>query len=433
MARIIFELGVNLVETFIIIDFITRYLGRKYQDKRWVIGFLGAWIVFFIEVSVINNIVPFEGVGTLIHLAVSFIYALFFLKGGILLRLWICAVADILNMLIGTGTVLAVCYIMKCEPNDIFTLFNSTRIITVIITKVILFYTCKVILRNRYRNPLDNQSWIMLILIPVISVISVSFLMFAAMDYEELSGYILCGISGILLANIITYYFFARLDKDYETRLRIKLLEQDNENAQKNIENTDAFVKQIKSVRHDMRNQLLIIYNHIDSGKYQDAMDYIQSLTNNHLPDIQSFISSSNTAFNAIVNSKIVICNQKKIYIEVKEMKDTLKNLDAVDTGILFGNLLDNAIEAAEKTENRRIMVDVQTKGDYLSILVTNSIAKSVLTDNEQLKTSKKNKDLCGIGIKNIKAVVKKYNGMIQFFEEDDEFCCHILLDINNQ
>ena len=432
MARIIFELGVNLIETLIIVDFLTRYLGIKYRDRRGVIGFFGAWLAFFVEVSITNHFVSFEGVGSLIHLAVFFIYALLFLKGSILLKLWICALIEIINMIIGLGTALIACSIMKCDPNDIFTVFNSTRIIAVIITKVILFYTCKIILRYKYRNPLDNQSWIMLILIPIISVISLSALMFAAMAYEEISGYILCGMSGILLANIITYYFFTRLNKDYETKLRIKLLEQDNENARKNIENADAFVRQMKSAEHDMKNQLLIIYNYIDSGKYTDAKDYIQSLTNDYLPEVQNFISSSNDAFSAIVNSKIVICNRKRIYIEIKEKKDALKTLNAVDTGILFGNLLDNAIEAAKKTDNRRITVDVQTNGNYLSILVTNSIDKSVLSDNEKLETSKQNKELHGIGIKSIKAVVKKYDGMIQFFEESGEFCCHILLDIDN-
>ncbi len=63
-----------------------------------------------------------------------------------------------------------------------------------------------------------------------------------------------------------------------------------------------------------------------------------------------------------------------------------------------------------------------------MSILVSNSIETSVLTDNENLETSKKDKELHGIGIKTIKEIVKKYDGMIQFYEEEKEFCCHILL-----
>lgn len=92
--------------------------------------------------------------------------------------------------------------------------------------------------------------------------------------------------------------------------------------------------------------------------------------------------------------------------------------------------MIDNAIEAAENTVDKRITVEMNTCGNYLSILITNSISNSVLTDNKDLMTSKADKELHGIGIKSVKAVVKKYDGMINFYEENGEFCCHILLYI---
>lgn len=278
---------------------------------------------------------------------------------------------------------------------------------------------------------MDNHVWIMLITIPAISVISMAALMKAAIDHEEIKVYILIGTACIILADIVTYYLFAVINKDYETKLKVKLLEQQNENSKKNMENTDAFVNQMKSVRHDIQNQLLTIYGYIDSGKIEESKAYINSLTENYLPNIQRFINTDNDAFNAIVNSKIALCNQKKIFMDVKIKENSLKNLDPVDTGVLFGNLLDNAIEAAEKTAKRRIGVDVQTAGAYLSILVCNSIECSVLKNNQELITSKKDKELHGIGIKTVRELVRKYNGMIQFYEKNREFCCHILLDNN--
>ena len=117
----------------------------------------------------------------------------------------------------------------------------------------------------------------------------------------------------------------------------------------------------------------------------------------------------------------------------VRVMENSLNDINAVDIGVLFGNLLDNAIEAAEKTKNRRITVDVQINGTYLSIIVSNSIECSILETNSTLETSKNNKISHGIGIKSIKSIVKKYEGMIQFYEESNEFCCHILLDLNTE
>lgn len=429
MSRVVFELGMNLVETLICVDFITRYLGSKYNDCRKTIAFIGMWIVSFVEITLINQITDFEGVGVFIPILVNFIYSLIFLKGGIFQKLWISALIEIITMVIAVGTNLIICQIIGYDPNDMITVFNSTRIISVIITKIILFYVSRMLLRHKYKNPLDTQAWVMLILIPVISVISLSALMLAALNHSEISNYIICGMAGILIANIITYYLFSALNKNYETKLKLNLLEQNNKNAVKNLENANAFVQQMKAARHDMKNQLLIISGYIDNAKYDEAKKYIESLTESYLPDMQDFISSDNEAFDAIANSKIAVCNQKGIYIEIKEMKNSLKDFDKTDTGVLFGNLLDNAIEAAEKTKSRRITVDVQTKGAYLSVLVTNSIETSVIGSNSELNTTKPDKELHGIGIKSIREIVKKYDGMIQFFEENGEFCCHIMLD----
>lgn len=428
MAQIIFELGINFVETSIVFDFITRYLGCKYQDKRKIIGFVAAWLISFIQLSVLNSLVIFEGIGMFIPLIIDFIYAFFFLKGNVFLKLWISAVVEILAMIIAIGTNLFVCNIIGYDPIDMITVFNSTRIISVIITKIIFFYTTRIILKYKYKNPLENKSWIMLILMPVTSVISLTALMLAAMNSVEIKNYILIGMTGVVFANVITYYFFNMLNKDYETRLKVSLLEQQNENFIKNMENTDAFVKQMKSVKHDIKNQLLVLYGYIDEKNNEEAKRYIKKLTNEHLPDIQNYINTENSAFNAIINSKIAVCNQKGIYIEIKEKKASLSDVDVVDIGILFGNLLDNAIEAAEQTQAKKIGVDVEKKGEYLSILVTNSINKSVLEENKNLETSKDNKELHGVGIKSIKNVVKKYDGLIDFFEEENEFCCHIML-----
>ncbi|MBR1970243.1 MAG: GHKL domain-containing protein [Clostridia bacterium] len=430
MVELAFELGINLLETFIAIEFVTRYLGCKYDDWKRNLGFIAVWIIAFIELSVMNHITEFESFGAYIPAVIYFVYATLFLKGSVFLKLWISVLIQILVTAIAIGTNLFVCNIIGYDPYLMITVFNSIRVISVIITKILLFYITRLILKQKYKNPLANGAWLLLIIIPIISIISLSALMLAAINHEEIKVYILTGMSCIVVANIITYYFFTMLNKDYDTKLKVKLLESQNENALKNIENIDAFVQQMKAVRHDMKNQLLIVRNYINSGKNDEAVEYINSLTDNYMPNIQEFLVTENDAFNAIVNSKIAICNQKGIYIEIKEKKSSLKDLDAVDTGVLFGNLLDNAIEAAEKTVDKRIVVEVQTRDSYLSILITNSINDSVLRDNKELATSKSDKELHGIGIKSVEAIVKKYDGMIKFYEENGEFCCHILLYI---
>lgn len=428
MTEIIFELFVNLIETFLILEFVTKYLGSKYGDNKRIVGFLLTWLIAFAELSIVNHITIFESFATLIPVIIYFIYAVIFLNGSVLLKLWVSALIQIIVVAIAIITNLVICNLIGYDTNLLMSVLNSERIISIIISKIMLFYITRLILKNRYKNPIDRNSWLLLILIPTISIISLSALMLAAINHEEIKVYILIGMSCIVIANIITYYFFTVLNREYETKLRVNLLKQQNENAKKSIEDSGAFVKQMRSVKHDINNQMLIIYNYIDNQKYNEAKEYIKTLTDDYLPSFQENIETNSDAFDAIVNAKIAVCNQKKIYIQIRVMTDLLNKLDAIDTGVLFGNILDNAIEAAEKTKSRRISMDIEQKGAYLSILISNSINESVLEKNRGLETTKKEKSQHGIGIKSVKSIVKKYDGMISFDEINNEFCCHIML-----
>lgn len=430
MIEFLFETGINLIETYISVDFITRYLGSKYNDKRKIIAFIITWLISFIEICVINEITEFETFGSYIPMAIYSIYALFCLNGNTALKLWLAILTQLIITVTSTLSNIAICNIIGYDPYKMITVFNITRVISVIITKIFQFCVTRIILRYKQKYSLSGNRLSVLVIIPIISVTSLCLLTKAAFKYDDIRPYILVSMGCIVLANIITYYFFIVINKEYENDLKIKLLELQNENAEKSIENMNAFVNEMKSVRHDIKNQLLTVQYYLKSNEIEEASDYIDTLTNNYLPNIQNFINSKDNTFNAIVNSKIALATQKGIFIGVSIKKNTVFNLNSTEMIVLFGNLLDNAIEAAELSNEKRIEIDIWQEGEYLSVLITNSIQTSVLKENNTLKTSKSDKDLHGIGLKSVQNIVKKHNGMIQFYENENEteFCCHILL-----
>ena len=431
MTEVFFEISINLIETLITTDFITRYLGVKHKSAKSNIGFMFCWIVSFIELCVINSIVEFETLGVYIPIIIYFVYAMLCLKGGMWLKLWMAILAQLIVYVIAITTNLIICYIIGYDPNDMITVFNSTRIIGVIMTKIIHFYTTRVILKRKYKNPLDNHKGLMLVFIPMVSLVSLGALMKAAMYNSEIKLYILIGMACIVLADIMTYYFFIIINREYENTIKSKLLAQQNENLKNKIADNEAFVNEMKTVRHDIKHQLFTILKYIDDEKEAEAKEYIGVLTNNYLPHILSYIDTGNTVFDSIVNAKIAVCNQKHIFMEVNIKNGTDLHISPAEIAVMFGNLLDNAIEAAWFTDDKRITLDIHTNENYLIISVKNSIKSSVLQTNEELVTSKNDKELHGIGIKSVKNIVNKYNGMIQFYEEENQFCCHIMIAIN--
>lgn len=429
--RILFELSVNAIENFITVGFLTTYLGLKYTGKKAVGCFVLGWLAAFTAVTAINYATVFESVGTYLYVAVYFLYALLFLKGTVLIKLWMAIITQIILTMIAVITIVAMSCVVNCPPQRIILEFDGLRISAVILSKILLVAVYGMILRKRYDSDMDQSMWYKLIFIPFVSVIAITTIMEIALKYPDTKYQVLSGMLAIAAANIMVYYFYTVISREYRNKLTIRLLEQQNENIRNRIEETDVFVKEMRSVRHDMKNHLLAVNWYLDEGKTAEAHDYIARLTNTSLPVIQKYVHTENMAFDAIVNSKITLCGKKNLYIEVRTSSPLLAKLEQVDTGVLFGNLLDNAIEAAEQSRNKRIAVDVQTKGEYLSVMISNSIDRSVLSENKALHTSKENKERHGIGLRNVDAVVKKYDGMIQFFEENGEFCCHILLDGN--
>lgn len=429
MIEILFETGINILETLISVDFITRYLGPKYKGGKKYAAFVAVWLIAFIQMTITNYITEFETFGAYIPVVIYAIYAFSCLKGSKMLKLWAAILTHMIVVFTAILTNVILCNIIGYDPYKMITVFNSTRVFGVMTAKALQFALTRILLRYNKKNHMSRERLVTLTIIPVISIISLSALMKAVLINNMLSHYILTGMLCIILANVLTYYFFNVLNNEYENKMNTKLVQQQNEILKESIKDSDAFVSEMKTVRHDIQNQFLTILKFADEGKTAEIKDYINVLTNNHLPKILNYINTNNAAFDAILNTKIAVCSQNNIFVEVSIKKNTVINLPPSEMAILFGNLLDNAIEAAKETEERRVAIDIHTSGIYLVVLVTNSILSSVLEANKNLETSKKNKELHGIGIKSIKNIVDEHNGMIQFYEEENEFCCHVMLD----
>nr|WP_301954990.1 GHKL domain-containing protein [uncultured Ruminococcus sp.] len=103
------------------------------------------------------------------------------------------------------------------------------------------------------------------------------------------------------------------------------------------------------------------------------------------------------------------------------------------DITALLDNLLENAVEAAQNTENGFIdFLAFVRKNRYLSIHITNSVKNSIAVKNGRIESSKKSASIHGIGLKSIQRIVKKYDGEINmsFNEDDMTFTSNVVFEI---
>ena len=159
--------------------------------------------------------------------------------------------------------------------------------------------------------------------------------------------------------------------------------------------------------------------------KYNDAHKYLQEYLNTN--EINTYIYTKNEYVNAIINSKISLAKRKSINITSVVAGD-ICNVDNIDICNLLGNLLDNAIEASEKSIVKTIIFKIIVQEDIIRISTQNSIDSSILSDNPNLQTSKSHKQSHGYGTKTIKEIAAKYNGFVDYYEDNNRFVCNVSL-----
>lgn len=234
--------------------------------------------------------------------------------------------------------------------------------------------------------------------------------------------------SCILLAAIGILFLFHYM-KDKQTQRKIeyaeKLVQQQKAQYDLLFEQNSTIIKR----NHDYKNFIIGILSELERKNY----DAVKQKLLGELQAIQSVSEKTLTGssiIDTILNHKIALAETKgaKLALSYKNVRDI--HISGIDLSILLGNALDNAIEAAEKVEEKdrkTVRLFIALQGEKVIITVTNFVSHSIETD--YLKTAKGDPALHGFGIINMKAIVSKYNGEISFSCVDNVFKTSIFMN----
>ena len=145
---------------------------------------------------------------------------------------------------------------------------------------------------------------------------------------------------------------------------------------------------------------------------------------------------SGNDLVDVIINRYAAYCKDNGLVFEVEALCSKLEFMDRSDVSSLLDNLLTNAVEAAEKSENKRITISIYRQEnsfvmtDHIFIKVLNSCDSRPKIKNGLLKTSKIDTLYHGFGTKSVRRVVNKYNGDYnwEYNDIDREFITTVIL-----
>lgn len=228
---------------------------------------------------------------------------------------------------------------------------------------------------------------------------------------------------------------YETLDKEYSKTLgesmkyrrEFEMLNEEYKREKDQSEEIQRLHEKTRRLKHDMKNHILAASSYLNANEYNEAKEYLSSILD-QLNQTYTYIETGNSLLNYIINTKLEYAKQNGIAVKAEIENISFERVGSLDFSSLLGNILDNAIEASILSSNKAMQVYILRKRAYDTILVKNKIDKSVLESNPELISSKDSRGKHGYGIKQIKSIVEKYDGMIDFYEEDSMFCVYVMI-----
>lgn len=139
-------------------------------------------------------------------------------------------------------------------------------------------------------------------------------------------------------------------------------------------------------------------------------------------------VSSSASFLDAVLQQKVSHARAQGIDVSTQVLLPEDAAQSSLDLCIVLSNLIDNAVEACRELPSPRISIRIKRIKEYLSVVVENSAGRDVLRQNPLLLTSKREKELHGIGLRVIRQIVDRYDGSIQFESDDTSFKAMLMM-----
>ena len=290
-------------------------------------------------------------------------------------------------------------------------LFGST------VTKLVFFIFCKLVSRLLERETKSAKS-LWLFVVPVISLLC-GFMIMSLNDYHDEDHFntvLIIFAASIMIINIVVFIVHESYVRNMSEIERLKLSEQKYELDYEHYNLLQEYYNDSRVLVHDFRHHMKVISAMAENNDIDTLKKYVNSVK----------IQEKDFSGNYIAGSKIVDvilfqmserCKRLGISFSFIGNDVGFDFINDSDICCILSNLFDNAIEAAEKSKDKRIESEFfyNKNRSMLFIEIRNSCDMPLKKLGGRLATSKKNKNKHGIGLYSVEKTVSKYGGFLSY------------------
>lgn len=244
--------------------------------------------------------------------------------------------------------------------------------------------------------------------------------------YEEvvtILPWIYMSVAGIIVLSLNSYRNIIEI---LEEQTKQKLMVEKYEMELSYFNDVQTSLDTLSRLRHDFKNHLIVLDSYAAQDRVGELRDYISKVSS--FLNASKLISTENELVSSILNTKNAACEKKGISFSAN---CNFSHIHISDFAIItiLGNILDNAISAASKTEHGEIAISFTELGGYLEISCQNNHDGNIKEKNGEFSSTKPDTGgLHGLGISNVRDCVESLRGTTEISYDKDTFSVTILL-----
>jgi hypothetical protein len=220
----------------------------------------------------------------------------------------------------------------------------------------------------------------------------------------------------------IQFGIFRISQTEQELEVARRLITQKEKQYHVSKETMDA----IRRKSHNLKYELSALNAGQGQQKHIDeAMALVDSFDAN--------IQTGSDTLDVIFGEKNLYCRQLQISFVCMIDGSKLNFMEATDQYVLFGNMIDNAINAVQKLKDpaqRSIYIDVHVEKQFLLVRTENAFEETLYFRNGLPITTSGNEEDHGFGMTSIRIIAEKYGGSVSVRAEDNVFYLNILFPL---
>ena len=324
----------------------------------------------------------------------------------------------VINALVDSVVILSLTkYVLGQPVNQLYECITSLILlfIAIIIQRTIEF-------EKEIALPVLNMA--ALLMVPVVSIVYIYYLIIVV---HEIKGSAIFAALTLLFINILIFYLYHSLLKFYAARMNEKVFKQMLEVYSYQLDIARESEDRVKALRHDIKHHIIELSAMAKKDNNDEMVKYLSDMKEFML-NPKEYSTTGNREIDGVLNYMLQKANQilNQVNVQINIPEDIC--LNNFDICVILGNLVDNAVREASKSNEKILTIKIQIKQEILLIFIENSYSGEILEKKNGLQTTQTELAIHGIGLENVKKVVVANGGEIKIDYTSNKFYVQVLL-----